>query len=1569
MIHWVYKTWIYFWRTVMVLLGIILVVAGGTFGLLQLSQTQEYIADQIEDEFNRKFRGELQIDKLEGLLPFHFQFSGVTISASSSPDTLQSYPIKVDTLSAKLDWSGLFRRSLIIDQLNIKSPEVRLVANDSAGFTIESAFEERSAAFEQPGQNVFSHIKVMAPYLNVRNGQVRVDRLKNNKLKGWNLPEPLVAESIDLSLYVEIDDRKRFLDIEHFSAHLPSLSLQSISSSGQIFSEDSLLEFNGFEVKTRRSLLQLTGKVEGFDLWKGKYLSQFRNARYNMNVDSALLNLKEWGTIRSSSKLPVVEENIGLKGSIRGDQDTLELRELVLFKNGSTVAARGTIRNLFDPEYVYQLSLDTLSIYRRDIQSFARADDPWAKGEWRHIKGNGSIAGSSDTVQTQFRLASNYGKITGSLKTSLNVPYDYKGNVKVDSLNLEGWGVAGRLPRSNLNAEISGAGLGIQWNKAVSNLEGRITDSRIRQIPLRDLRFQVDYLEGFIEPSFTLNNPEDEFFEGKGWIDLSRTPRKIQFSGSARNLNLRHFTADTLWPSTNLKLNYNIDLTGQSLSTLYGHVSLDVAPSIINGDTVEAHTFYADLDEPNSENRLLRLTSSLMDFELSGDIAPGPILAMYKHWKPYLYQKLRYNMMLDSTNRVPDRSVSPASLQAIDLTADIALKQVELINHYFENVPSLKGGTRINAQIKAEAQKMLIRGDFRDRQLQIGALQLNQPSVQFTGNFNYDRSRDDLGSLNMEAAFEELTYNKTNLRDYQADLQLLNDSIRYEHRVNQPEGDVVFELTTSMNIADTAVVAQIDHFIVGNQQYAWTKAENNPRVTYTRSGKLHFDQFRFQSQQEQVHIEGILSSELNDAVYYHLQNIKLRRVSELLGGRLQFNGTLNGDFYTSSLTSQPAIEGKIQVKEFMLNDRLVGDVAFESKYSPKDKLFNTQINIQTDTSRYADYLKQNEGIGQDIKVEGYLQPPDLGDTRDHLFKFNVDFREIDMWIIREIVPNILDDVEGRATGKGWIAGNAESYDFHSEFDVYDVFVNTKFLNTNYQLNGPVEFDKNEGLIFHEVQLTDRQGGGGELTGRVDLNDFQPVKYFDLTLSMNRLQFLNKRMDEDVPFFGRMYGSGQLHLSGTNENPFLRTTQTVNVAEESSLSIPLLDETELNEDSRFIQFVDEFEDGNIKTNGQEQNGEQENGDDEDRTFTEIFRLDLQFEANQNMTVKLIFDPVTGDVLTAEGTGQLNIRLEDDEVSMFGTYNIDRGSYQFVSGDIFTRNFQLESGGRISWKGDPANAELDVTAVYNERPSVSSLMGSRSDQNREQRNIQNIPVDLVLHITGTLSAINNEFYFRLPNTMDISQNVAIANRISQLNRDDEQKLLQATSLLLTGEFIPVASDGTNAAQPYFGDNLSGSSLVLNPLLSNQVFSPLLSNQINSILNSDISSLDVDINLNAYNQVDLGIALRLYNNRLVLRREGQVTGPQSNLGNLGATYRISRSLSVKAFHRQDLTLTTVTNAQTQVEYLNGAGIEARVQFNSWQDLTRRFFNSIKRLFTGKSKAVREKNEEQDDLAEVEE
>ncbi|MDI6401699.1 translocation/assembly module TamB domain-containing protein, partial [Balneolaceae bacterium ANBcel3] len=197
------------------------------------------------------------------------------------------------------------------------------------------------------------------------------------------------------------------------------------------------------------------------------------------------------------------------------------------------------------------------------------------------------------------------------------------------------------------------------------------------------------------------------------------------------------------------------------------------------------------------------------------------------------------------------------------------------------------------------------------------------------------------------------------------------------------------------------------------------------------------------------------------------------------------------------------------------------------------------------------------------------------------------------------------------------------------------------------------------------------------------------------------------------------------------------------------------------------------------------------------------------------------------------------------------------------------------------------------------------------------------------------IENDFYFDFPNAIDASQNAAVLNVLNS----EEQKLIQATSLLFTGGFISGAMVGDTQTQEL------GSTLQAR---AGQVgISQLLSSQINALLSSNQINLDVDLNLYGFDQADLGIALRLFDDRLVLRREGEVGGEEANIGDIGATYRINPNLSVEVFHRKDPMLLSILGAQAEVENVNGIGLEAQVRFNSFKEFGNRIWRNVTTMF----------------------
>ncbi|MEX1063630.1 MAG: hypothetical protein WEC12_08495, partial [Balneolaceae bacterium] len=774
-----------------------------------------------------------------------------------------------------------------------------------------------------------------------------------------------------------------------------------------------------------------------------------------------------------------------------------------------------------------------------------------------------------------------------------------------------------------------------------------------------------------------------------------------------------------------------------------------------------------------------------------------------------------------------------------------------------------------------------------------------------------------------------------------------SDSLMVTHSSAGNGNGVQLDLTLLSRLNPGNIHMQIRDFHLGDGVYEWT-AEEQPELRYFSDRSLRLDNVRLTSNDEQVEISGTFSGSPVDAVEYKIRNLQLQRISDLIGGRVSFAGTVNGDFITRTLNRSPVFEGDLSVVRAMLNDRLVGDLSLSSTFSSARNRFDTSISVITDPDKYPGYYSENDSTGQNLVLNGYFSAPDFNSPDRDFYHFDADFREIDMWIATVIVPGILNEAEGSSSGSGYIRGSLTDYDFNAVFDIDDVVAVPSFLNTTYTVNGKLIFNRHNGLIFDSLDLQDSRNGTGILSGSVDLDNFSDTNYLDLTLDMNNFHFMNNPYDPDVPYYAEVRGTGQARVTGSNFNPFLRTTRPVVISPGSRISVPVLDDTELQQNQNFIQFVDSFDGSYLREREQNSGDSQESTFQYDQaalTFAERFTLDLQFIAEDPVNFQLIFDRVTNEVLTANGTGQIRLNLEDQNFSLFGRMNISGGDYQFVAGDIISRRFQLMEGGSIIWEGNPANARLNVNANYRARPDMSSLLTSGVPDRLE--GAQRFPIDLILNIGGTLSELENDFYFQIPSSIEGTLGPTLLTQVNALNRNEDEKIIQATSILLSGNFIPLASASTEGGTGLaLRESLSGGAVV-NPLITSQVINPLLSDQINSLLRSDMA-LDIDFNLTTYNQVDLGVAFRLYDDRLILRRDGQITGPYSDIGDLGATYRINQTFAVTAFHRQDPTLANSSTAESrQVQEMNGVGLEAQMQFNTWREFRQRFTDAFNWLF----------------------
>ncbi len=1554
---WLHKIWKFFLTTIVVLLLTIMLGGGLLFGLLQLPVGKEYMAEQIVNRFNQEYEGYLEIEDITGIIPIRPQLNGLSLYESEDHD---EPVLTAEYVAVRVSAWDLIRRNISIHSFELQSPFLKLEKDSLDSFTVANAFKRTSPSERPPRQHSdLNGFEILAPSIRAMDGRISAANIHELDIEG--IPSSFEAENVEADLFLEFTYLHRILDINLLQADLPGHEIEYVNLSGQIFDDDHYLEMNAFQFQTTDLFLEFSAEAYPVSLMKNDLVTQFSQATYRLNIDNSLFGGRQIS--RFFPDYPYPEMDLGLVAEAEGTFQNFYLDRLFLASGESMLQLTGELENIDSDDFSYSASIGNLVLHPDQVRVLA-GDHPGLGDEQIEYLSksllNGTIRGTNEIFESNLNVNTERGNLRLELLAELDNPLFYTAEMTLDSLDLSPV-FPQQLQRNHLNGRVSLKGSGFTADELQADIHAEIDSSYINHIEFHKGLFEGTFSGRSFTHTLSVENGASSI-QSSGRIANPEEEWMVTVDGQVRNIDLRHLLQNDELPVTSINLDYSTDLQWSRLDDLFGRLSFEADQSVIGNDTLRSHQLYADINPPfeNDGHRQLRLTSSFLDAEVDGDIYPENLVNLYKHWQIYLKHQFAEEVLMDTTETIAVLQEEPVAERAenvrpANLNIQMDLKDLTIIQTYFTENPMFESDANINLNLDIDADQVLMTGSLDAPSLRYKNFISESLSANITSNFRHAEKFSQYGTVDLQVNAGHTRYNNLYFDEGYLNVSMRNDSLYIYHLANRDEDDLKAEIGLTSKLNTDSVDITLQEFNLGTDQYHWV-TEGTPRITYFKDQTLQLDHLNFVSDEERIEIDGLFSNNIDDQVTYNIKNLNLQRISELIGGRVIFAGTMDGQFATSTLAMIPTFEGRMGIKQFSLNERLVGDINFNSVYSSEDDRFNTNISVKTNPENYPEYYAENDSIGQNLVFDGYFRTPDVSNPDEEFFYFDAEFHEIDMWIVTVIVPMIIEETEGSSTGSGYIRGSLSDFDFNADFDIRDVKAQPVFTNTRYNLNGKLNFNRYDGLIFEEMTLEDDGGGTGFLTGTIDLDDFSDFTYLDLTLDMDNLHFMNNPYDPDIPFYSTARGTGQARITGSNFNPFLRTTEPVVITPGSRISVPVADEAELQQSQKFIQFVDSFDWSTVmeqeRTARESGSGPTFQFDPETLTFAERFTLDLQFIAQDPVNFRLIFDRVTNEMLRADGTGQIRLTLEDQNFSIFGRMNITGGDYQFVAGDIISRRFDINEGGSIIWEGDPANARLDISASYRARPDITSLLASgRSDLG------QRVPIDLVLNIGGTISELENDFFFQVPSSIEGTLDPALLTQINSLNRNEEEKIIQATSILLSGNFIELNPQSTEGGSGMaLRESFTGGAVV-NPLITGQFINPLLSDQINSLLNSDIS-LDIDFNLTQFNEVDLGIALRLYDDRLILRRDGQITNRQSGgevgVGDLGATYRINRTFAVTAFHRQDPTLvSSSSNEPRQVQEMNGVGLEAQFQFNRWEELRNRFTSAIKRLFGRKDES----------------
>ena len=355
-------------------------------------------------------------------------------------------------------------------------------------------------------------------------------------------------------------------------------------------------------------------------------------------------------------------------------------------------------------------------------------------------------------------------------------------------------------------------------------------------------------------------------------------------------------------------------------------------------------------------------------------------------------------------------------------------------------------------------------------------------------------------------------------------------------------------------------------------------------------------------------------------------------------------------------------------------------------------------------------------------------------------------------------------------------------------------------------------------------------------------------------------------------------------------------------------------------NQFIEFVDRTprrKQENIYTKLYHPLNEREEKEEDDTPLD--MHLNFQIEATPDATMRIVMDPIAGDNISANGTGNLRINFYNKgDFLMFGNYNIEDGIYKMSMQNVIRKDFALQSGGTVSFNGNPRQANLNVQAVYTvNSASLNDLVADASSTRG------NVRVNCLLNLSGNLTSPSLKFDLELPTVSDEDREL-----VRSLTSTEEQMNTQIIYLLGIGKFYTYDYNN-NATQSDATSSLAFSTL---------------SGQLNNMLAQviDNQNWNVGTNLstgeNGWSDVEAEAILsgRLLNNRLIINGNfGYRDNAMQNtnfVGDFEAMWILTKNgeLRLKGYNETNDRYFTKSTLTTQ-----GIGLMYKKDFDNWREL----------------------------------
>ncbi len=1009
----------------------------------------------------------------------------------------------------------------------------------------------------------------------------------------------------------------------------------------------------------------------------------------------------------------------------------------------------------------------------------------------------------------------------------------YDGHLAANDFN------AGRLfemeehiRRLDLRANIAGSGL--QFDDMDVSMDGMIDSLEFFDNLYNEITISGSIANRKFSGELNVRD-ENVNLDFNGSLDYGSSIPAYNFTAAIRDAYLDRINLIERDSSSRLTTNLNINFMGDRIDNTQGIIIIDSTVFEELGKTYTMDGLTLSITRDSTSYVFLRLYSDLLDATMEGQ---------------YSLKMLPYSI-LDLFNNYMDTLVTDASLRDYrfldqDFIFSVNLKETRALTELF--VPHLE-----------IPQRARFTGGYNER---IGNLFVDGTCQEFTyGGVRFENWYADFyiqdSAIRFLTGAEKVFYSDTLKSDsLMVQIRARHDSVKYHVRWRD-FGEVPF---SAADLTGNFVLHSRDRYTFNfdraNFQFADTLWKVNPANSIVLdTGVITFNQMGLYSDLQQIAFHGVISPDPADTLLLEFREFDLSNFDPLLQAvNINMDGIMNGNIRMVDYYNSPSFLSGLHVDDFHFNQEKLGEVDLSSVWDPDLKAFDIQGSI---------IYTGNIGKDTTLFVAGRYYPERVRDN----FDITVDLHKYKLPTLEPFIRSFSSDIQGMATGHLHLGGSTAKPEITGQVNVMRAAMLIDYLNVKYFFADRINFDRGR-IYFENIVVNDSLNNQGVATGTI-YHDHLTNFSIDLNITTDKLAAMNTTRSQNEAFYGQIFSSGNIHIHGPFSN--LRMDIAARSEKGTNIKIPVSYGTEVGS-SDYIVFV----------GAAEEKGTVSPAYDVDMRGLNL-RLDLDVTNDADIQ---IFMPYNMGNMRGRGRGDILMNIDPaGNLEMEGDYVIDRGSFFFTLSNIINRSFDISRGSRVSWTGDPYNAQINLKAVYKVKTTLGEYGPPEDSATR-------VPVDCIIKLTNNLVNPEIKFTVEFPDLKDdIKQTI-----YSRLDTTDQAEMSrQMISLLVMNNF-------------YQPSGFSGS-------VGFNTFD-LVTNQLNNWLSSISKDVDIGVNYRpgddlTSREVEVALSTQLFDERVLIdgnvgMRESTATTQNTNniVGEVTVEVKITPDgrFRAKAFNRSN-------------------------------------------------------------------